>query len=116
MPSDREATHRWLRDMEYHIGLAESFVAGVSYDSFKDDTLRLFAVIRCLEVISEASRRLPDDLKARHPSIPWKEMASAGNIYRHEYEAVAAPRVWRTVRESLPTLHAVVVNELQRHE
>ena len=52
MPSDAEATRRRLRDIEYHIDLAEGFVAGISYDSFKDDTLRLYAVIRCLEVIS----------------------------------------------------------------
>ncbi len=114
MPSDREARRRWLRDIEYHIDLAESFVAAVRYETFKDDTLRLYAVIRCLEVISEASRRLPDDLKARHPEIPWKEMAGAGNIYRHEYEAVAAPRVWRTVRDSLPPLRAAVTRELSQ--
>ena len=83
MPSDAEATRRRLRDIEYHIDLAEGFVGGVSYDSFKDDTLRLYAVIRCLEVISEASRRLPDPLKARHPSIPWKEMAGAAEHLRH---------------------------------
>jgi uncharacterized protein with HEPN domain len=46
-------------------------------------------VTRCLEIISEASRRLPDGLKARHPAIAWKEMAGAGNIYRHDYEDVA---------------------------
>jgi uncharacterized protein with HEPN domain len=114
MPSDKVATARWLRDIEYHIDLAESFIAGSSLEALKNDVLRLYAVIRCLEVISEASRRLPDDTKKRHPSIPWKEMAAAGNIYRHEYEAVAAPRVWRTVKDSLPPLRAVVLIELNR--
>jgi uncharacterized protein with HEPN domain len=42
-----------------------------------------YAVIRSLEIISEASRRLSDELKARHPGIPWREMAAAGNFYRH---------------------------------
>jgi hypothetical protein len=41
-------------------------------------------VIRCLEIISEASRRLPEALKDRHPSMPWNEMAGAGNIYRQD--------------------------------
>ena len=49
-------------------------------DHIKDDNLRLYAVTRCLEIISEASRRLPQELKARHPSIEWREMAAAGNI------------------------------------
>ena len=112
MPSEREATRRWLIDIQHHIAMAEGFVAGFGYDSFKDDNLRLYAVTRCLEIISEASRRLPDEFKARHPSIAWREMAAAGNIYRHEYEDVAARRVWRTLAISLPPLRAVVEAEL----
>jgi len=72
MPSDRSDVGRWLADIRHNIALAENFTAGVAYDDFKDDVLRLYAVIRCLEIISEASRRLPDDLKARHPSIAWQ--------------------------------------------
>ncbi len=92
--------------------MAEEFVAGVSYETFKDDNLRLYAVTRCLEIISEASRRLPDELKARHPSIEWREMAAAGNVYRHEYGGVAARRVWRTLTLSLPLLRDVIAHEL----
>jgi uncharacterized protein with HEPN domain len=49
--------------------MAEGFVAGMTYATFKDDNLRLYAVTRCLEIISEASRRLPDKLRERHPEI-----------------------------------------------
>jgi uncharacterized protein with HEPN domain len=93
--------------------MAQGFVAGVDYEAFKEDNLRLYAVTRCLEIISEASRRLPDELKARHASIEWRGMAAAGNIYRHEYEDVAAGRVWRTLMVSLPLLLAVIEQELQ---
>jgi uncharacterized protein with HEPN domain len=93
MPSEQEATGRWLKDIRHHIAMAEGFVSGINYEAFKDDNLRLYAVIRCLEIISEASRRLPPELKARHSSIDWRQMAAAGNIYRHEYEDVAARRV-----------------------
>lgn len=48
MPSDAEATRRWLIDIRHHIAMAEGFVAGVSYEAFKDDNLRLYAVVRCL--------------------------------------------------------------------
>ena len=93
--------------------MAQGFAAGTNYETFKDDTLRLYAVMRCLEIISEASRRLPDELKARHPSLEWRDMAAAGNNYRHEYEDVAAGRVWRTLTVSLPLLLAVIEHELQ---
>jgi uncharacterized protein with HEPN domain len=78
------------------------------------DTIRLYAVTRCLEIISEASRRLPDVLRDRHPEIPWREMAAAGNMYRHNYEDVAAERIWETVRLALPPMHAVIERELGR--
>ena len=66
---------------------------------------------RCLEIISEASRRLPDDLKARHPAIAWKDVAGAGNIYRHDYEDVAAQHVWDAVQIDFP-LRVVIEREL----
>jgi uncharacterized protein with HEPN domain len=112
MPSDIGAIRRWLDDIHRHIVLAEEFGASMSYDAFCADLRTTYAVTRCLEIISEASRRLPDELKARHPSIPWRDMAAAGNIYRHEYEDVAARGVWDTLTHHLPTLRAAIEQEL----
>jgi uncharacterized protein with HEPN domain len=107
-----DATVAALRDMDHHIGLAIQFVGELSYEAFRDDARTVYAVTRCLEIISEASRRLPNDLKARHPSIAWKDMAGAGNVYRHDYEDVAAKLVWDTVQVALPPLQDVVKREL----
>ena len=93
-----------LRDILHHIELATVFVAGADRDAFINDSKTVYAVTRCLEIISEASRRLPQSLKERHPGIAWKQMAGAGNVYRHDYEDVAARYVWKTVNESLPPL------------
>ena len=101
-----------LRDIAYHIDLAANFAAGFDYDRFQADPRTVYAVTRCLEIISEASRRLPDELKARHPSIAWKDMAGAGNIYRHDYEDVAAQHVWDAVQIDLPPLLVVIEHEL----
>ena len=79
-----------LSDILYHIALAQAFAEGLDRVSFQSDLRTIFAVTRCLEIISEASRRLPTSLKDRHPSIPWRRMAGAGNVYRHDYEDVAA--------------------------
>jgi uncharacterized protein with HEPN domain len=89
MPFDPDAVRRWLDDIHHHTVLAQTFADGLSYDGLRDDLRTTYAVTRCLEIISEASRRLPDELKARHSSIQWRGMAAAGNIYRHEYEDVA---------------------------
>lgn len=74
----------------------------------------IYAVTRCLEIISEASRRLSGALKVRHPSIPWKQMAGAGNVYRHDYEDVAARYVWNTVTRDLSPLRTVIEQEIKR--
>jgi uncharacterized protein with HEPN domain len=103
-----------LRDMLRHIDLAEQFAHGHSYESLRDNLQALYAVIRSLEIISEASRRLSDDLKSRHSGIPWREMAAAGNFYRHNYEDVTARRVWKTLQEDLPPLRTALDRELKR--
>jgi uncharacterized protein with HEPN domain len=79
-----------LRDMLRHIDLAEQFAQGQRYESLRDD------------------------LQARHAGIPWREMAAAGNFYRHNYEDVTPSRVWKTLREELPPLRAAVDQELKR--
>jgi len=74
----------------------------------------LYAVTRCFEIISEASRRLTEELKTRNPTIAWRDMAAAGNIYRHNYEDVAAHFLWITLKQHLPPLRRVVIAELER--
>jgi uncharacterized protein with HEPN domain len=112
MPSKSPLTA--LRDILHHIDLAVHFVTGFDYQAFHADARTIYAVTRCLEVISEASRRLPADLKGRHPSIPWKNIAGAGNIYRHDYEDVAAHYLWDTVQLALPPLRVIIQDEIER--
>jgi uncharacterized protein with HEPN domain len=112
MPFDPTAVRRWLDDIHHHIVLARKFTDGMNYDAFRDDLRTTYAVTRCLEIVSEASRRLPDELKARHPSIQWRDMAASGNVYRHDYEDVAARGVWDTLTHHLPPLQAVILKEM----
>jgi uncharacterized protein with HEPN domain len=112
MPSDPDSVRRWLNDIRHHTIMAQSFVDGMSYDALRDDLRTTYAVTRCLEIISEASRRLPDELKARYSSIAWKNMAGAGNVYRHDYEDVAVSFVWVVLQDHLPSLRVVVEQEL----
>ncbi len=110
MPSDGDFAA--LVDMRFNIVLIEDFVGGFSFEAFERDWKTLYAVTRALEIISEASRRLSEDLRNRHPAIPWREMRDAGNKYRHEYDGISASRLWRTANESLAPLLAVVEAEL----
>lgn len=110
MPSDRVKAA--LRDILRNIQLAEDFAGDLTAERFGNDIQRVYAVTRALEIISEASRRLPDDMKARHTIVPWQQIAGAGNIYRHGYDSVATELLWQTVQTGLTKLREAVVAEL----
>jgi uncharacterized protein with HEPN domain len=87
----------------------------MEFDAFADGRRTFHAVTRCLEIISKASRRLDEALRARHSELPWRAILGGDNVYRHEYDNVAESFVRRTVRDSLPGLLAVVELELVQH-
>lgn len=79
-----------LYDIRDNVLLAREFVEGLACEGFSDSRLHIYAVTRALEIISEASRRLPEDLRDRHPELPWRSIRDVGNFYRHQYDNVAA--------------------------
>ncbi|WP_245427214.1 HepT-like ribonuclease domain-containing protein [Roseiarcus fermentans] len=81
MRSDRSGSIAYLFHIRDNIVLARHFVEGLDYERFRADPLRVYAVTRALEIISEASRRLPETTKQRHAGIPWPDIAGAGNVY-----------------------------------
>jgi uncharacterized protein with HEPN domain len=111
MRSERETDA--LETILAHASEAEAFLGVMDRQLFSEDRRTFHAVTRCIEIISEASRRLSDDLKARHPGIPWRAIAGVGNVYRHNYDAIAADAVFKTVKMDLPNLRAVIEAELK---
>jgi uncharacterized protein with HEPN domain len=97
-----------------NIHAVQAFTAGLDFRAFCRDRKTVYAVVRALEIISEASRRLRNDMLERHPGIDWVAIAAAGNVYRHEYEAVDEALLWHTVRHTLSPLRRVVDEEYSR--
>jgi uncharacterized protein with HEPN domain len=86
------------------INLIELYTVRMSKEDFlKSDQIQ-DAVIRRLEIIGEASKKIPAAIKAQHPDIPWREMAGMRDILIHEYFGVDLELTWTTVKESLPEL------------
>ena len=108
--------HVALLDIRDCILLAAKFTEGLSFEAFKESRLHFFATTRALEIVSEASRRLPDSFREKHPALPWRAIRDAGNMYRHSYDNVVEAIVWKTVQEDLAPLLAVVQAELDAHE
>jgi uncharacterized protein with HEPN domain len=103
-----------LSDIAENIDARFTFVREMTLEGFRADRKTSYAVVRALEIISEASRKLPPELLESHSAIDWPAIAAAGNVFRHEYEVVDPAQIWRAVQTDLPALHAVVEAELNR--
>lgn len=99
-------------DMIEAAGRVQAVLGDLTLDAFEADWQRHWLVQRGIEIISEASRHLPPEMKARHPDIPWTKVAGIGNVLRHGYEDVAAPVLWKLVRDDLPHLERACRAEL----
>jgi len=110
--SERERTA--CADIDANAERVVRFVTGYTLETFEADERTHFAVVRCLKIISEASRRVSPDTKARYPAVPWRQIADAGNVYRHSYHRVTLDIVWLTVHHELPVLVAACRAELDR--
>lgn len=81
-----------------------------------DDALIQRAVIKCLETIGEAASCISDDLKRKHPDIPWRDMKDMRNVLIHEYFGVSMALVWKVVETHLPLLKQQITNILNELE
>ena len=90
----------------------ELYSKDVSKDKFLKDKKIQDAVVRRLEVIGEAAKRIPKDFRDRYPRIPWRGMSGMRDKVIHEYFGVDAAVVWRTVREDLPPLRESIAQAL----
>lgn len=103
-----------LRDILNSIIMIEEFIASVSFDRFRDEPMRIAAVERYLQKISEAAVRLGDQAEILCPGVPWRNIRGIGNFLRHEYDRVDLDTVWHTVTDHLPLLKASVTAALQK--
>jgi len=112
MPSRNWAMY--AQDILTCIAKIEQYTAGLDYADFEADERTVDAVLRNLEVIGEAARQIPREVKAAHPDLPWTEMQTMRNIVIHEYHGVNLQIIWQTVKEDLPALVPLLEKILQK--
>jgi uncharacterized protein with HEPN domain len=107
----RKTTER-VHDILDAVSRIQTFTSGLSFDEFQRDERTVQAVEYNLIVIGEAAGRMPPDIVAAHPEVPWREMRDLRNVVAHGYFAVSVSTVWETITGDLPPLLALLTGLL----
>ena len=113
MKSDRPLSR--LEDIKNGIGQIRRLLAGKTVDEVRADSVAWAAFERFLEILSEASRHIPDGWKAEQPQIAWRQVADLGNRLRHVYRDVNPEALWNIYLNDLDPLEAAVDAMLTAH-
>lgn len=101
---------QYLDDILESMDRIQAFIAGLDRETFSKNLMAGDAVLRNLEVLGEAARNLPRDIRDAHDEIPWRRMIGLRNIVAHEYFGVDDEIIWRIVSSDLPPTRMAVVS------
>jgi len=103
-PKEKRGAAEYLTDILDAIHAARGFSRGVTFEEFRDNREKQFAIIHALEIIGEAAKQVPLSVRKEYPDIPWRDIAGMRDRLIHGYFSVNLERLWNTVRDDLPDL------------
>jgi len=106
----------FLKDILESIEKIEKFIKGLEFDDFSKDDKTIYAVLRALEIIGEATKNLPDSLKEEYPEVPWRKMTGTRDKVIHGYFVVDFEVIWRTITKNIPVVKPLIEDILNEIE
>ncbi len=97
-----------LKDILGAMESIEEFVEGMDFKEFAEDDKTSSAVVRKFEIIGEATKHIPEEIKQKYPQIPWKEMAGMRDRLIHFYFGVDYKLVWTTIKDRIPQVKSLI--------
>lgn len=98
----------YVLDIADSIKKIEGFTAGINFEDFEKDEKTLFAVIRALEIIGEAAKKIPPIVKNKYKQIPWPQISGMRDKLIHEYFGINTQVIWKTVKEDIPAIKPLI--------
>ena len=94
----------YAEDIVEAIEKIETYTMGMSYEEFEENQLVTDAVVRNLEIVGEAVKNIPEEIKKEHRDIPWKKIADLRNIISHKYFGIDQKIIWEIIQTKLSSL------------
>lgn len=103
----------FIKDVLESMEKINEFVGSMSFNEFVQDDKTVSAVIRKLEIIGEATKNIPEEIRRTHEQIPWREMARMRDRLAHGYFIVDFELVWKVIKEELPPIKSLIEKMLE---
>jgi uncharacterized protein with HEPN domain len=107
-PKEKRSAGEYLSDMREAIRAAREFSQDVTFEEFRNNREKQFAVIHALEIVGGAAKQVPASVREEYPDIPWRDIAGMRDRLIHGYFSVNLERLWNTVRDDLPHLEEIL--------
>jgi len=102
----------YIEDIIEHMTYAEEFIKCMTFEEFANDKKTVLSVTKCIEIVGEATKQIPDSIRDKYPEVPWRDMAGIRDRLVHGYFKVNLEIVWVTVAIEFPEIRPMMENVL----
>lgn len=112
----KRETSDYIQDIIEAIDKIAVFIESMDFEAFSNDDKTIFAVVRAIEIIGEASKNIGEEIRNANSEIPWKEIAGMRDKLAHAYFGVSINRVWETAFVEIPKLKQAFETVFEKHK